>query len=499
MDDPRDRKIRKELKAALEQSSPEAIAQDFALLDAVESASRSPLDIVLPKKLKKALYPAGARWLGMRTAIRFAAVLLLAGLSLQTLRILDRRVTDRMDRYRATLSEGVGLWLSETPTGIRISWSPTASAVDQARAGTLTVRDGLEESERWLSRSDLLIGSADYTPVSSDVSFELKLRDEQQNEVREQVRILLPEKFAKLNKVEDPNAHVSAKRQPLNRIAPTKQMDKLQPALADPPRADPLGKAIDRVLATTGVIPAVPNPKTPAPRGDNVVLSARQSFFAKQARVLPQRNVDVTPASPNDTAASVAETDGPHLALRFSLFDERSMQEIDPAKVFHSGDRFRLKLQANSDGYLYIVNLDSQGFTLIFPTIDEEKNGHGIKRGETVIVPSWKNFVFDAVPGEERLFVVLSRQREPDLDRLVTQGKSPQRRRPRILGEAQWRALLHELDAYEFDHLRSGNSVPTTRLETLRTSNGNEENAVYIASTDSNGARLVTEIRLKHE
>jgi TonB family protein len=87
---PKDRKAERRLKNLLENLPPDEVTQDYAYLDAAESVSRSPLQLVIPRRLLKAFYPSGVPLFGMWT---YARVLVAAGIVLGTLQIL--RVLDR--------------------------------------------------------------------------------------------------------------------------------------------------------------------------------------------------------------------------------------------------------------------------------------------------------------------------------------------------------------------------------------------------------------------
>src|SRR6267143_1083349 len=60
------------------------------------------------------------------------------------------------------------------------------------------------------------------------------------------------------------------------------------------------------------------------------------------------------------------------LGLRYSILKQMSggeTLEVDPDSVFHSGDRIRLSIEANDNGYLYIVLRGSSGnWGLLFPS-----------------------------------------------------------------------------------------------------------------------------------
>ena len=82
---PRDRKARRRLKDAIENLSPDEMTQDYAYLEAAESARRSPLHILLPGRLRKFLRSAVGASPSLRTVIRGFVTLVIIAASLLTL------------------------------------------------------------------------------------------------------------------------------------------------------------------------------------------------------------------------------------------------------------------------------------------------------------------------------------------------------------------------------------------------------------------------------
>ena len=154
-------------------------------------------------------------------------------------------------------------------------------------------------------------------------------------------------------------------------------------------------------------------------------LTARELFHgsaepapSKQAAAAPR------PEPPKRAAALLvaAGTTAP-LGLRYSILKEArgaAPIEVDPDTVFRSGYRIRLGIQTNSDAYLYVVAQGSSGnWTVLFPTPDVAGGDNLVRRGARSEIPSGHWFAFDEQAGEEKLFLVLSRQPEPDLEKLI--------------------------------------------------------------------------------
>jgi serine/threonine protein kinase len=90
--------------------------------------------------------------------------------------------------------------------------------------------------------------------------------------------------------------------------------------------------------------------------------------------------------------------------------------EVDPDQTFHSGDRVRLAFESNQDGFLYVASQgSSRRWSLLFPDPGINGGVNAIARGRIYQVPDNGWFRFDDTPGQEELFVVLSKERMADL------------------------------------------------------------------------------------
>jgi hypothetical protein len=94
---------------------------------------------------------------------------------------------------------------------------------------------------------------------------------------------------------------------------------------------------------------------------------------------------------------------------------------VDPTQEFHAGDRIRLSLESNTDGYLYIFHTENDGEPeMLYPDVRLEKGANRIQAHVPYEIP-WNEpgvenwFKFDANPANERLYVVVSRQPLPTI------------------------------------------------------------------------------------
>ena len=132
--------------------------------------------------------------------------------------------------------------------------------------------------------------------------------------------------------------------------------------------------------------------------------------------------------TPNKPGPSKPSTPGPvtpvntaKLGLGVTLFmrDSNGLAvRVDPDHVFGKGDRVRVLLETNTDGYLYIFNTTNDGpATMIYPDADLDEAGNYLQAHVPFEIPGsgaaeerlrW--FAFDEASGTERLFFVFTRE-----------------------------------------------------------------------------------------
>ena len=111
----------------------------------------------------------------------------------------------------------------------------------------------------------------------------------------------------------------------------------------------------------------------------------------------------------------------PRLGIGLTLFmrDSNGLAvRVDPDHVFTKGDRVRVLLETNADGYLYIFNTTDDGpATMIYPDADLDEAGNYLQAHVPFEIPTslateerlrW--FAFDENAGTERLFLVFTRE-----------------------------------------------------------------------------------------
>jgi Domain of unknown function (DUF4384) len=188
--------------------------------------------------------------------------------------------------------------------------------------------------------------------------------------------------------------------------------------------------ARDAFWSSSDLITVTPNPgshkqSTPRPRAPKTSDSGSTTGLNHNADSAPSNSVKaVQLVSENGYGAAphLIRATEDRLGLRCSVLlrqTDAQYLEIAPGSVFHSGDHIRLGLLANGPGYLYVISQGSSGaWSPIFPPPGASVSK--IAAGQLQMVPSGNRaFAFDQHPGDEKLFVILSRAPIEDIDHVV--------------------------------------------------------------------------------
>ncbi len=88
-----------------------------------------------------------------------------------------------------------------------------------------------------------------------------------------------------------------------------------------------------------------------------------------------------------------------------------SPQRVTTDYVFRSGDRIRLIITSNRNGYLSLLNIGSSGRSrYLFPSAQTQPNANFIQANAPIVIPPRGAIRFDDTPGEELLLLMLSPQ-----------------------------------------------------------------------------------------
>jgi hypothetical protein len=231
-----------------------------------------------------------------------------------------------------------------------------------------------------------------------------------------------------------------------------------------------------------------------------------------------QPTTTTTASRTNTTTTATVSTSAP-IGLGYTLFMRDANGDavrVDPERAFRTGESVRLSMETNTDGYLYIFNTTDNGDpVMIYPDVQLDEGGNYVEAHVPYEVPAstaseerlrW--FTFDAKPGTERLYIVVTREPLPAVpieDELVNycrqnQGKCPWR--PSSTMWAQVRAgmnaqakMVKSKKTYGQSQT-SGERDATTRG--LGLSQSEPPPAVIRINVSSNTGVLVTALDLIH-
>lgn len=182
----------------------------------------------------------------------------------------------------------------------------------------------------------------------------------------------------------------------------------------------------------------------------------------------PQNSTGKTPEKhtgkpgPSGSTASSEPSkpvNSPRIGVGLTLFmrDSNGLAvRTDPDHVFQKGDRVRVLLETNADGYLYIFNTTNNGpATMIYPSADLDEGGNYVQAHVPFEIPSslageerlrW--FAFDEVAGTEQLFFVFTREPlkgVPLEDELLAFCRNSKESCPIKPSNEMWAALQKEM------------------------------------------------------
>jgi hypothetical protein len=184
------------------------------------------------------------------------------------------------------------------------------------------------------------------------------------------------------------------------------------------------------------------------------------------------------------------------------------MVAVSPEKSFRSGDRFKLNLQSNFDGFVYVVNTTPGGENwLLFPR--KQSRGNNVRAGNSFSLPAASEFRFNDEAGIEVLQIVMSRSPIPFLETAL--DRAPASASQVLLNKAA--AVALEQLAGKSTRLKSGGisvkaaaAAPKSGWKTRKlTLDRKEQKTIVVVSGQTGeqsrfqpGELSIIEIRLKH-
>ena len=254
--------------------------------------------------------------------------------------------------------------------------------------------------------------------------------------------------------------------------------------------------------------------------------SVKGNETAKPTRRRPKASTTKAGTSGTATVTTSVGTNDPHpkvisqkLGLGLTLFTRDSLGlavRVDPTRTFHRGDRVRVLLETNADGYLYIFNTTNGGKpVMIYPNKELDDGGNYLRSHIPFEIPAstaseerlrW--LVFDQYAGTERLYFVFTREPLngiPLEDELVAFCADAKNTCPIQPTSELWTQIEKEIDA----PLQVASTTKYGKAQTeperqaiergLGLSKDEPEPSLILMSASANSGTLVTVLDLVHK
>ena len=306
-------------------------------------------------------------------------------------------------------------------------------------------------------------------------------------------------------------------------------------ALAQPPQKQLTAREL--FYSAAAAKPSVPRPQSQSqPQVATAQPTPTQTQTKTATRVPPTQTATATPPPPkqqqasnprpattpsvssapiinvadqNPSSTAPAPVSGPALGLKYTIVKRNGNDwaEVPASTVFRAGDRIQLKVEANVPGYLYIISQGSSGtWKPMFPSPEVEDGNNRVDGWRSYNMPPKSNIVFDEQTGTEKLFVVLSREPEPDLEKMIYSlqgGKSQPVATPETPAPPRQMVQYAKLN---IDDSVVGRLRQTYSRDLIiekvdpNTPGERKETAVYVVNpTGSTSSRVVADLSLVHK
>jgi hypothetical protein len=247
--------------------------------------------------------------------------------------------------------------------------------------------------------------------------------------------------------------------------------------------------------------PTVRSQSTTPSQSSQPAQTSQPTELADGTRILPA----------SATVGSSSGSAGMPLGLKYSILKKSgdNMVEVPVSTTFHAGDRIQINVQTNQPGYLYIISQGSSGtWKPMFPSAEVEDGSNHVDGFRSYMMPPKSRFLFDEQAGIEKLFVILSRVPEPDLEKIVysLQGGGAATAPASKKDEPAKGKTLLVMASAKIDDMTVGRLRNTYARDLViekvdeNTPGARKEEAVYVVNpTGSPDSRVVADVQLVHQ
>lgn len=143
---------------------------------------------------------------------------------------------------------------------------------------------------------------------------------------------------------------------------------------------------------------------------DEAKISSRALFYSGEGTTFSHTEVKKTTTTVKSTSNSEPSSSQKYMGIAYwidKVGQDGQIYRVNASKSFKGGDRIKLYVQTNRDGYLYIYNIGTSGMTnLLFPTQNTPDNF--VRAYQPISVPGSGFIRFDYNPGTEKVLIMLS-------------------------------------------------------------------------------------------
>jgi hypothetical protein len=221
-----------------------------------------------------------------------------------------------------------------------------------------------------------------------------------------------------------------------------------------------------------------------------------------QAGQKPSESAHVlAPPNYEDYFRDLPVQDRPPLGLNYRVLkavNDDMFVEADTKGEFHTGDRIRLSVMCNQNGYLYVISRGASGeWSALFPH-PKLKQGNDVVAGRAYEFPGTKGdaFRFTDRTGDERLFLLLSKVPVSNLDKVIADLRSPPPEQPGTPVSGTKSPLTDGFMAGIRDKVRARDLVFDHVAPAASQTEG--ENGDYVVN-QKNGDTVMVDFTLKHK
>jgi Domain of unknown function (DUF4384) len=281
-------------------------------------------------------------------------------------------------------------------------------------------------------------------------------------------------------------------------------------------------KLTARELFYSAVQPVRPGPaqaraKAPAKQAPATEVASASKNSAPPAPAITQSAGLPDGGKVMPAVMSASASAGLPLGLKYAILKAAGRQptEVPVDTVFHAGDRIQLSVETNGPGYLYIISRGSSGtWKPLFPSQEVEDGNNRVAGFHAYVLPPKSRLIFDEQTGSEEVFVVFSREPEPNLEKLIysLQGAAPAAApKPAapngaepVQGKTLYAFADTKIDDRTVGMLRTTYSrdLVIEKVDENTVSSGpapKKETAVYVVNPNgSRDSRLVADLELVH-